>query len=145
MDALKRFRGVGVPRAFANHKTPEGAAYRRYVTAILARLGPLPADAATTLREAGRLAVELQCMGAELEAARGRVRRRAAARRDASRLRRQMVPMRTQLLTLERRLEELAASAPRRSFRDRLADEAAATTTAPTAPAPDGGSAPEAS
>lgn len=124
MDALKRFRGVGVPRAFANHKTPEGAAYRTYVTAILARL-TLPADAMTTLREAGRLAVELQCAGAELEAE----RRGHKARRVIARLRRQMVTMRTQLLTMERRLEELAASAPRQSFRDRLAEKAGKETT----------------
>jgi hypothetical protein len=92
-----------IPRAFKNHKTPEGFAYAAYLTALMARLGPLPDDASPTLREAGRLAVELAAMGRELEAARARNRRR-----DVSRLRRGMVPMRTQLLTMERRLEELA-------------------------------------
>lgn len=101
-------RGVRIPRAYANHKTPEGAAYRAYVAGILERLGELPADALPTLREAGRLVVELAAMGRELEAAQQR-----RARREISRLRRQLTPARTQLLTLERRLEELAAARPR--------------------------------
>lgn len=103
---MRALRG-GIPRAFANHKTPDGAAYRAYVTAIVRQLGTLPDQAATTLREAGRLSVELNRTGQELEAATARRRRR-----DASRLRRQMIPMRTQLLTLERRLEELAGRRP---------------------------------
>lgn len=113
MRRLKSAVGA-IPRAFANHRTPEGHAYRVYLTGILVRLGPLPKDAAPTLREVGRLTIELDAMGRELEAARGRSRRR-----DVARLRRQMVPMRTQLLTLERRLEERAASRPRStSFAD---------------------------
>jgi hypothetical protein len=85
-----------------------------YVTALLGRLGSLPADAFPTLREAGRLAVELEAMGRELETARARRRRR-----DVARLRRQMVPTRTQLITLERRLEELAKT---NAHNDPLAD-----------------------
>ena len=103
MHALKSATGAS-PRAYKNHRTPEGFAYRSYLAAILKRLGPLSKDATPTLRELGRLAVELEAMGRELEEARRRKRRR-----DMSRLRRQMVPMRTQLITLERRLEELAA------------------------------------
>jgi hypothetical protein len=95
--------GVRIPRAYKSHKSTDGYRYRVYVTALLARLGPLPAAATPTLREVGVLAVELEAMGRELEAARARSRRR-----DMSRLRRQMIPMRTQLMTLERRLEELA-------------------------------------
>jgi hypothetical protein len=104
MRCLRPSNGA-IPRAYRRHNTPEGHAYRAYLGAILARLGPLPKDCIPTLREVGRLAVELQAMGLELEMARGRNRRR-----DVARLRRQMVPMRTQLLTLERRLEELAAA-----------------------------------
>ena len=94
----------GIPRAFKSHKSPEGHAYRLHVTAIVRRLGDLPADARPTLREVGRLSVELAALGFELEQARARKRRR-----EVSRLRRAMVPMRTQMLTLERRLEELAS------------------------------------
>jgi len=48
-----------IPRAFANHRTKVGAAYRLIVQAKLARLGTLPADARPVLRDSGRLAVEL--------------------------------------------------------------------------------------
>ena len=94
----------GIPRAFRSHKTPEGAAYRVYCQSMLARLGKLPTSAWPTLREAGRLTIELGAMGEELEAARARRRRR-----DVARLRRAMIPARTQLLNMERRLEELAS------------------------------------
>lgn len=114
MDALKP-GGVRIPRAFADHRTAAGYAYRVYITGLLARLGSLPPDASPTLREAGRLAVELEAMGRELDAARGRPTSARGdskldqrARRDVARLRRQMVSMRGQLLAMERRLEELA-------------------------------------
>jgi hypothetical protein len=96
-----------IPRAFRNHRTPEGYAYRTYLCGILARLGPLGPDAAPTLRAVGTLVVDLEAMGRELEDARLRKRRR-----DMARLRRQMVPMRTQLKTLEERLEAMAARRP---------------------------------
>ena len=106
----RRLRG-GIPRAFTSHKTPEGAAYRRYVRAKVEQLfgagQDAPISCEVTLREAGRLTVELQASGRELEDARAHKRRR-----DVARLRRQMIPMRTQLLALERRLEELAAPRP---------------------------------
>ena len=104
-----------IPRAFGSHKGPDGYAYRRYVGALMARFVTLPADAMVTLREAGRLAVELQASGRELEWARTHKRRR-----DVARLRRSMIPMRTQLLTFERRLEELAARRPAGSLADFL-------------------------
>lgn len=107
MRALRTAMGA-IPRAFSNHRTPEGAAYRAYLSGLLGRLGPLPPSATPTLREVGRLAVELDAMGRELEEARGRKRRR-----EMSRLRRQMVPMRSQLVALEQRLERLAAEQPR--------------------------------
>lgn len=102
MHALKR-AGVAIPRAFKNHRSPEGRAYREYVEGILARLAPLPAVALPTLREAGRTAVELERLSADLEQARGRNRRR-----DAARARREQFKLREQLVRLERRLEELA-------------------------------------
>lgn len=83
MRALRSAIGA-IPRAFANHRTPAGYAYRVYLTALVARLGSLPKAAGPTLREVGRLVVELEAMGRELEAARGRSRRR-----DVGRLRRQ--------------------------------------------------------
>lgn len=99
---MRALRG-GIPRAFRSHKSAEGAAYRAYVRSWLQQLGPLPAHLLPTLREAGRLTVELAAIGTELETARQRKRRR-----DIARLRRSMIPMRTQLLNLERRLEEVA-------------------------------------
>jgi hypothetical protein len=106
---MRRLRG-GIPRAFTSHKGADGYAYRRYCRAIVERLGELPAGAEVTLREAGRLTVELQACGRELEIARSRKRHR-----DAARLRKQMTPMRTQLITLEQRLEELAKGARRQN------------------------------
>ena len=61
-----------------------------------------------TLREAGRVTIELERIGAELEAALARRRRR-----DVARLRRQRFATSEQLMRLERRLEELAAARPR--------------------------------
>jgi len=108
---LRALKGA-TPRAFTDHRTADGYQYRRYCRAIVERLGKLPDSAQETLRAAGVLAVDLQAIQRDLEHARARKRHR-----DVARLRRQLTPMRTQLLTLERRLEELAASRPR-SFAD---------------------------
>lgn len=90
-----------IPRAFTSHRTPEGAAYGAYCRGKLARLGPLPPDAMPILREAGIITVELP-----------RIHREAGApklgRRDRARLRRQAIILRSQLVTLERHLQELA-------------------------------------
>src|SRR5262245_54029548 len=101
MHALKP-GGVRIPRAFESHKTPDGYTYRVYVTAILARLGPLPAHADPTLREAGLCVVELGHLARELETAKARKRRR-----DIARARKAVFMLREQLQRLERRLEEL--------------------------------------
>ena len=93
----------GIPRAFVSHRTPEGAAYGRYARAKVVRLGPLPADGLPMLREAGIVVGELAKLHQETEAPR-------LSRRDRARLRRQAVILRSQLLMLERRLEELAKS-----------------------------------
>jgi hypothetical protein len=53
MDAL-RPSGIRIPRAFKNHKTPDGRIYRRYLVSLIARLGSLPPYAEPTLKEAGR-------------------------------------------------------------------------------------------
>lgn len=103
MHALKP-GGVRIPRAFKSHKTPEGFVYRTYVMATLARLGPLPAHAEPTLREAGRCVVELEHLAHELETAKAHRRRR-----DIGRCRKNVFMLREQLARLERRLEELAA------------------------------------
>lgn len=105
-----------IPRAFKNHRNPKGYAYRTYLEGILTRLGPLPADARPTLREAGRLTVDLEAMGFELDTARELHRRR-----DVARLRRQMASARAQLMKLERRLEEFANHGSH-ARRDPLAD-----------------------
>ncbi len=111
MRSIRCKLGV-IPRAFDDHRTPEGAGYRVYCGAILARLGKLHPSANPILREAGRLAIDLDAIGRELDAARRRNGEKA--RKEVARLRRRITPMRTQLLTLERRLEELASDHPRR-------------------------------
>jgi hypothetical protein len=103
---MRALRG-GIPRAYANHKTPQGWAYSAYARAKLARLGPLPRDAMPTLREAARVAIELELLGHRQDALRAMRRpRRAELRRLGSEARK----MRVQLLLLERRLEEVAAN-----------------------------------
>ena len=92
-----------IPRAIKNHRSPAGAAYRTYLQAKLSRLGPLPPDARPLLRQAGLLVLDLARLRVELEAAVARKRRS-----DARRIDWRLVSMRTQLLTLKERLEELA-------------------------------------
>ena len=104
-----------IPRAFANHRTKVGAAYRLIVQAKLARLGTLPADARPVLREWGRLACELELLGERLDAVRAlKQPRRAELRRLQSESRK----CRVQLLMYERRLDELAAATKPEGTRD---------------------------
>jgi hypothetical protein len=95
--------GVRIPRAFRSHKSRDGFVYRSYTLSMLARLGPLPAHAEPTLREAGRCVVELEALARELEIAKAGKRRR-----DITRCRKVTFMTREQLARLERRLEELA-------------------------------------
>jgi hypothetical protein len=99
---MRRLAG-GVPRTFVSHKTPKAFTYRAVILAKLQRLGPLPADAQVTLREYGRLVLDLQRLHEEQDRAVARGRVTVARRID-----RRLVPLRTQLLTIEARLEELA-------------------------------------
>lgn len=96
----------GIPRGFQNHRTRNGGIYRAYCRGIVERHGggPLPADVLPLLREAGRLAVDLERLAAALETA-----ITARRRRDQARIRRQQTISRTQLLTFEQRLEERLA------------------------------------
>jgi hypothetical protein len=94
----------GIPRAFRSHKSSEGETYGDYCRAILDRIGVLPRCALPTLKAAGHLVVELDRLTDDLDAA-----RRGRRRRDQNRIRRQMVVARTQLMAVERRLEEIAA------------------------------------
>jgi len=97
----------GVPRAWRNHKTPEGATYREYCQAIVQgfkRRGlSLPKEGMPTLKEAGMVVIEL-----------GRLHRDAQSPRrtqlERRRLRREVRGLRVQLVALERRLEEIAKS-----------------------------------
>jgi len=98
-----------IPRAFANHRTPEGAAYRLYCQGKLARLGPLPDDARPLLREAGRITVELDLLGRRRDAIRAfKKPRKLELRQLGSESRK----LRVQLLMLERRLDDMAAASP---------------------------------
>lgn len=97
-----------IPRAFGNHKTPEGRIYGAYVRALQERLGPLPASAAPLLRQAGRLLVEIQGIESDYDKARARSRQT-----DMRRLRRHLTGARALLLKTEERLETIAAREPR--------------------------------
>src|ERR1051325_11105462 len=93
----------GIPRPFRDHRRLEAKRYREYCLAIQTAWGPLPAIALSTLREAGRAAVELERLGFDLEAARARKQRQLATR-----VRKQQFMLREQLARLERRIEELS-------------------------------------
>jgi hypothetical protein len=104
---MRRLRSpIGViPRAYPDSRKVEARRYREYCITVQEAWGPLPPIALSTLREAGRAAVELEKLGNELEAARARNRLR-----DARRIRRDQFALREQLQRLERRLEELGSS-----------------------------------
>jgi hypothetical protein len=106
MRALRPAGGV-IPRAFADSRSVDARRYRTYCAAMQAALGPLPAVALTTLREAGRASVELERLGADLDVARQPGRKKG--RLEAARIRKAQFMLREQLGRLERRLEELAA------------------------------------
>jgi hypothetical protein len=94
-----------IPRGFPDHRGADAKRYRAYCLAIQDQWGPLPAVATSTLREAGRAAVELERLGFDLESARRRKRVR-----EARTIRKQQFMLREQLARLERRLEELGAT-----------------------------------
>jgi len=96
-----------IPRAFKSHKTPEGWAYGRYLRAKLQRLPNLPPDARPLLREAGRITIDLMKLGQRRDEIQSTKQpRQAALRRLGSESRK----LRVQLLLIEKRLEEMAAS-----------------------------------
>jgi hypothetical protein len=111
---MKALRG-GISRAFRDHRTPEARRYRGYCLDFIDRVGALPRSAWPSLKAAGVAVVELDRLTLDLDVARAGRRRR-----DQNRIRRQMVILRTQLVTLERRLEELAAARPAESFTEAL-------------------------
>ncbi len=90
-----------IPRAIANHKTPEGWAYGSYCRSQIARLGPIPHDAKPTLREAGLVVVDLIRARENLERVQ-KPRFYEAKRRYA----REILHLRHMLMLLERRLEQ---------------------------------------
>ena len=65
---MNRSLAGGISRAFMSHKSANGYQYHR---AMQLHLRNLPKAALVTLREAGRLAVELEASGRELELASG--------------------------------------------------------------------------
>jgi hypothetical protein len=97
-----------VPRSPLDHRTRAGRAYTAHVRALQAQHGDLPAYARPTLKAAALVAVDLDRLSGELDVALMRSRRR-----DVNRIRRQMVILRTQLVTLERRLEEIVTRSPK--------------------------------
>jgi len=105
---VRRLAG-GIPRALPSHRTPEGAAYGSYCRAILRRLGPLGPESMPTLKEAGRVVLELERVNRDAAAAE-RVRNKRRRDRELARLDRRKWSLRDQLVKLERRLAELAAA-----------------------------------
>jgi hypothetical protein len=95
----RRLQG-GIPRAYRDHRRRVSRAYSSTVRAVQARYPGLGRDAALWLREYGLVTVELEQLHQESQ--------RRLAPLDRARLRRQRMKLRGQLLTLERRLEELA-------------------------------------
>lgn len=104
---MRRLIGA-IPRAFRSHRSPEGALYRAFCEPYVTKFGGrIPPDARVLLRQAGRIAVDLERVNDELEAALKR-RRMTTARR----LRRQLAGMRSDLLRFTQRLDEMAAQQP---------------------------------
>jgi hypothetical protein len=98
-----------IPRAYRDHRTLVARNYREIVAAKLARLGTLPRDSWPTLREWGRVSMELEQLGERLDAMRAlKQPRRVEVRRLQSESRK----LRVQLLMLERRLDDMAAASP---------------------------------
>ena len=100
-----------IPRGMRNHRSVAGRESSTYLRGLMERLGALPAGCAATLRQAGRLHVELLALEAEYDKAMAQ-RRLTVARR----LRRSMTGSRVLLLRLEERLEHLAAMAEPAAF-----------------------------
>jgi hypothetical protein len=104
-----------VPRGYDDHRTRQARTYLAYVAAALQRFGSLPAMAMTTLRECGRLTVDLETVAHEAEKARGLPLRRA---------RRRQIILRSQLGRLEDRLEQMAAGTkPTQTLSERVAQQ----------------------
>lgn len=97
---MRALRGA-IPRAFRRHNTPEAFAYGRYTRAKLGQLGALPPSAMPTLKLAGVLSVEIDQVTEELQNVR-------LPRAEKRRLRRHLVILRSQFLSTEKRLDELA-------------------------------------
>ena len=99
----------GIPPAFKDHRSGSGRAYVAVCRPIAASFGgTVPAEARPLLKAYGRLAVDVDRVNAELEAA---LRRRRM--RDVRRYRRQLAGQNRDLLSFTARLEELAKSTRR--------------------------------
>jgi hypothetical protein len=108
---MRRLQG-GIPRGRGNHRSRMAIQYRRYCLAMVARYGPLPADAARWLKEAGLLTLSLDQLHAEVESARA-VLTNGAGRRAREKVRVQLRQfersrLRASLEAAEKRLEALA-------------------------------------
>ena len=96
-----RALGGRIPRAYRDHRRRKPRAYAIAVRAMQTKHPGLGPEARPTLREYGVVVAELEQMHHESQSDR-------LSRRDRARLRRQSVILRSQLLLLERRLEELS-------------------------------------
>lgn len=108
----------GIPRAFQSHRTANGATYGRFLRGVLKRLGPLPEDAIPTLKELGRLTVDLDRLHDELQAALAKQDGKAARA-----IRSQRNQAQKQLRGLQRSVERMV---PRRQSRPASIAELAA-------------------
>lgn len=102
----------GIPAAFADHRSGPGRLYMAVCQPIARAFGgTVPPEARPLLKAYGRLAVDVDRVNVELEAA--LTRRRL---RDVRRYRRQLAGMNRDLLTFTARLEELVRAQRPRSF-----------------------------
>jgi len=94
-----------IPRAFKNHKSPEGRAYSAYCRGKLARYGKTtcPPDVRPTLREAGKVNAELERLSLLEEVVRAKRNRKTEGRR----LRREISLLRLTFNRLDERLDLL--------------------------------------
>jgi hypothetical protein len=118
---LVRGLAGGIPRAFQSHRTANGALYGRFLRGVLQRLGPLPADATPTLKELGRLVVDLDRLDKDLQAALAK-----PDSKEARAIRSQRYQAHKQLRSLSRSVERMVLGGPRKlDLAQRLASSGA--------------------
>jgi len=96
-------------RAYPNHHSREGRAYRAFAAPFIEAFGgSVPSEARTLLKLAGRLSIHIDEVEQELARARARHRRR-----DINRLRRTLAGMTSDLRGMMNELRAMAEAQPK--------------------------------